>query len=175
MRVEYTGRQTEVTPAIRALAERKLAKLTKVLHGVTHAHVILVSEKYRQIAEVSVHSRHLTLTAAESTADLEVSLATVIEKLTRQAHHHLGKLQERKRRSKSRSLLPPPSENRPEVGPRIIKTRLFAVKPMSVDEAVVRVKASDECLLVFRDEATERVNVLYKRRDGNLGLVEPEA
>ena len=186
MRIEYTGRQTDVPPEIRGLVERKLKKLSRVLHGITDVHVILASDKHRQIAEVSIHSPHLILTAAEETGDAGLSIATVIDKLTRQAQKHMGKLRERKRRAPARAtalwsgVLSPNAapEEGPQVlraGPRVIRTQRFLVKPMTVDEAVLEVGASDDGFLVFRDAATERVNVLYKRKDGNLGLIEPEA
>lgn len=182
MRIEYTGRQTEVPPQIRNLAERKLKKLAKVLPGITNVHVILTSDKHRQIAEVSVHSRNLDLTAAEETSDLGVSLSTVVDKLARQAQRHVGKIRQRKRRAPARAtalwsgvLAPSPPAPADGGAPRVIRSRRFVVKPMTVDEAVLRVGASDEEFLVFRDAVTQRVNVLYKRKDGNLGLIEPEA
>lgn len=180
MAIEFTGRQTEVSPEIRAFAEKKLKKLTKVLPGITNVHVILASDKHREIAEVSVHSRNLDLTAAEETSDIRMSLGTVIDKLTRQAQRHMGKLRERKRRAPSRATalwsgVMSPTAVAAEGIPRVIRSRRFVVKPMTVDEAVLEVGASDDGFLVFRDAATERVNVLYKRKDGNLGLIEPEA
>lgn len=181
MRIEYTGRQTEVPGELREFCERKLRKLAKVLHGITDAKVVLSVDKHRQIAEVSVHSPHLTLTAAEESSDAGASLATVIDKLTRQAQRQVGKRQERKRRGPSRAtavwsgILGPRAESGNDSGPRIIRSRRFMVKPMTVDEAALEVGGSDEGLLVFRNAATSRVNVLYRRKDGNLGLIEPEA
>jgi putative sigma-54 modulation protein len=181
MRIEYTGRQTEVDAELRNLCERKLGKLAKVLHGITDAKVVLSADKHRQIAEVSVHSPHLTLTAADESSDLGASLTTVIDRLTRQAQRHVGKRQERKRRGPSRAtalwsgILGAGSAGPSERSPRVIRSRRFVVKPMTVDEAILEVGEGDEGLLVFRNAATERVNVLYRRRDGNLGLIEPEA
>lgn len=179
MRIEFTGRHTEVPSQIRALAERKIQKLAKVLHRITDVHVILTSDKHRQIAEVSVKSPQLTLTAAEETGDLAVSLSNVLDKLTRQAQRHTGKRQERKRRSPSRAnalwsgvLAPAAAAGE---GPRVIRTRRFVIKPMTVEEAALEVGGSEEGFVVFRDASTERVNVLYRRKDGNLGLIEPEA
>ncbi len=177
MRIEFTGRQTEVSPELRALAERKLRKLDKVLHGISDVHVVLEADKHRQRAEVSVLSRRLTLTAADESTDAGASLATVLEKVTRQAQRHMGKRIERKRRAPSRSMallsgVLAPAE--PRSGPRVIRTRRFVVKPMTVDEAVLEVGGNDDGVVVFRNAATARVNVLYKRRDGNLGLIEPE-
>lgn len=179
MTIEYTGRQTEVSPGVRDFAEKKLRKLHKVLPGITHVHVILTADKHRQIAEVSVHSRNLDLTATEETSDLLTSLGTVMDKLTRQAQRHVGKLRERKRRGPARGTAlwsGVMKAGRVEgEGPRVIRSRRFVVKPITVDEAVLEVGANDDGFLVFRDAATERVNVLYRRKDGNLGLIEPEA
>lgn len=181
MRIEYTGRHLEVPGELRALCERKFLKLAKVLHGITDAKVVLSADKHRQIAEVSVHSPHLTLTASDESADAGASLATVIEKLTRQAQRQVGKRQERKRRGPSRAtalwsgILGRGAEAGSDGRPRVIRSRRFVVKPMTVDEAVLEVGGSDEGLLVFRNAVTFRVNVLYQRKDGNLGLIEPEA
>lgn len=181
MRIEYTGRHVEVPDELRTLSERKLRKLGRVLHGVTDAKVVLSMDKHRQSVEVSIHSPHLTLTAADESGDAGGSLTTVFEKLTRQAQRHLGKLRERKRRGPSRAMalwsgvFGAGREAGGDAGPRIIRSRRFFVKPMTVDEAVLEVEDNDEGLLVFRNAATDRVNVLYRRRDGNLGLIEPEA
>lgn len=180
MQIDFTGRGTEVPEEIKGLAERKLSKLQKVLRGITRVHVILTADKHRQIAEVSVQSSHLSLTATEESGDLGGSLATVIEKLTRQAQRHTGKLRERKRRGAPRTTalwagVMPSGDSRGEGLPRIIRSRRFVPKPMTVEEAMLEVNTSDDGFLVFRDAATERMNVLYRRKDGNLGLIEPEA
>jgi putative sigma-54 modulation protein len=188
MRVEYTGRHLEVPEEVRRLGERKLRKLAKVLPGITDVHVVLAADKHRQIAEVSVHSPNLDLSAAEESADLGGSLSTVMDKVTRQAQRHIGKRRERKRRAPARAtalwagVLGPGTATRAdrargeEAGaPRVIRSRRFVVKPMTVEEAALEVGASDEGLVVFRDARTERVSVLYRRRDGNLVLIEPEA
>jgi putative sigma-54 modulation protein len=175
MRIEFTGRHAEIPPEIRRLAERKLQKLARVLPGIIRAHVIVTTDKHRQIAEVSVHSKHLDLTAEEASSDLGASLSTVIDKLTRRAQHQVGKWRTRKRGGADRTRLRPREEQPPEPGPRVIRSRRFPVKPMTLDEAALEVGSSPEGFLVFRDAATERVSVLYKRKDGNLGLIEPEA
>ena len=180
MQIDFTGRGTEVPEEIKGLAERKLSKLQKVLRGISHVHVILIADKHRQIAEVSVQAPHLSWTAAEESGDLGGSLATVIEKLTRQAQRHTGKLRERKRRGAARTTalwagVMPSGDSRGEGLPRIIRSRRFVPKPMTVEEAMLEVNTSDDGFLVFRDAATERMNVLYRRKDGNLGLIEPEA
>jgi putative sigma-54 modulation protein len=178
--IEYTGRHTEVAAALRKLAEKKLAKLSKVLPGITQAHVILTVEKHRHIAEVTVHSPHLDLAAVEESGDFESSIATVVDRLTRQAQRHLGKLRSVKRRGSVRGGGPAVWSGivRTKTGDdgraRVVQSRRFVAKPMTVDEAVLEVDASDDGLFVFRDATTEKLNVLYRRKDGNLGLIEAE-
>jgi putative sigma-54 modulation protein len=174
MKIEYTGRQTDVPPAIRKLAERRIDKLSRALRGITRVHVILTADKHRQCAEVSIHSAHLDLSATEVTGDLGVSLATALDKLERQAERHLGRIRERKRRGPSRSRDWAPEAPAKDAAPRVIRSRRSPVKPMTVDEAVLESRLSNEGLVVFRDAKTERVTVLYRRKDGNLGLIEPE-
>jgi ribosome hibernation promoting factor len=103
MQVEYTGRQTEVPAEVKALAERKLKKLSRVLRGITHVHVILGVDKHRHLAEVSVRSPRRSLAARNETGDLGVSLAAVLDKLIRQAKRFNGKRRERQRRVPARA------------------------------------------------------------------------
>jgi putative sigma-54 modulation protein len=98
MLIEFTGRRTDVPPRLRAMAERKLKKISRALHGVTRAHVILSADKHRQKAEVTVRSRRLALSAQEESADLALSLGTVMDRLVRQAQRHAAR-----RRAKTRA------------------------------------------------------------------------
>jgi len=178
MTIEYTGRQTDVAPALRTLAERKLKKLDRLLGGITHAHVIVGVDRHRKTAEVSVHSRRVDLSAAVESGDLAASLAGVLDKLARQAQRHVGRIRERKRRPAGAERVRP--SGREEAGreggaPRVLRSRRFMAKPMTVEEAALEMGKSREGVVVFRDAVTERVSVLYRRSDGNLGLIEPEA
>jgi putative sigma-54 modulation protein len=179
MRVEYTGRHTEVPDSVRRLGDRKLRKLARVLRGITDVRVILTADKHRHSAEVTVHSPHFDLAATEESSDISVSLSTVMDKLIRQAERRVGKQRVRKGGARTPSLrtVLPGASGAPgeEPGPRVIRSRRFAVKPMTIEEAALEVGASADGVLVFRDASTERVSVLYKRKDGNLGLIEPEA
>jgi putative sigma-54 modulation protein len=176
MRIEYTGRHAAVPDEVRGLAERKLGKVAKLLPGITDVHIVIAADKHRQIAEVSLHSPHLTLTAARESGDIATALATAIDTLARQAQRHVGKLRARKRNGKDRAgAVAPAGVASQERTPRVIRSRRFVAKPMTVEEAALEMGASDVGFLVFRDAATERFSVLYKRKDGNLGLIEPGA
>jgi putative sigma-54 modulation protein len=182
MKIEFTGRQTEISREVRRLAERKLEKVARVLPGMTRAHVILTADKHRKIAEVSAHSRNLDLTAVEESTSPRLSVSNAMDKLLRQAQRQQQKRRGRKGASSARRLSPPapshPSSAEEEEGvpvPRVIRNRRRAVKPMTLDEATLEIEARAEAVLVFRDAASERMRILYRREDGNLGLIEPEA
>jgi putative sigma-54 modulation protein len=180
MKIEFTGRQTEISNEVRRLAERKLGKVAKVLPGMTRAHVILTADKHRQIAEVSAHSRNLDLTAEEESTNPRLSVSNAMDKLLRQAQRQQQKRRGRKGASTARRpAAPPPTRTRSREdeaeAPRVIRNRRRAVKPMTLDEATLEREARAEGVLVFRDAKTERMRILYRREDGNLGLIEPEA
>jgi putative sigma-54 modulation protein len=175
MKIEFTGRQTEVPPEVRTLAERKLQKLARVLPGITRAHVTVTADRHRQIAEASVHSKKVGLTAQSRSNDLGLSVSDVMDKLLRRAQRYVGKRRERKRGTSPRSIAAAAEAPGGDRSPRVVRRRLFPVKPMTLDEAALEVGRRDEGFLVYRDATTERLNVLYRRKDGNLGLIEPEA
>jgi putative sigma-54 modulation protein len=175
MKIEFTGRQTEVPDAVRLLAERKLEKLARLLPGITRAHVTVTADKHRQIAEVSVHSKKVELAAEGRSNDPELSVSDAMDKLLRQAQRYVGKRREGKRGESPRVPPAPEYRGKADRAPRVVRSRRFPAKPMTLDEAAIEVWSRDEGFLVFRDARTERVSVLYRRKDGNLGLIEPEA
>ena len=180
MKIEYTGRQTEITPEVQRVAEQKLRKVAKLLPSITRAHVILTADKHRQIAEVSIHSRQLDLAAVEVSSSPQLSVSNAIDKLLRQVDKQRTRRRTRKGADSPRlTAAAAPAERRAEAArdaaPRVIRSRRSAVKPMTLDEAALEMGARGEGVLVYRDATTERVAVLYWRKDGHLGLIEPEA
>lgn len=97
MLIEFTGRHTDVSPKLRAMAERKLKKISRALHGITRAHVVLTNDKHRRVAEVTVQSRRLALAAQHESGDFAASLGSVMDRLTRQARRHAARRREKKR------------------------------------------------------------------------------
>lgn len=175
MQVAYTGRNIEVTSALRDFTEGHLKKIRKILGEAIHVHVTLTVQKHRQIAEVHLHSRSLDINGLEETNDMYASINAVLDKAERQALKHKGKKITRKRHPASRpASTPSTSPNRPPSGvPRVIKSTSFAAKPMTIEEAVQEVSGSDGNFLVFRNADSEKISVVYKRKDGNFGLIEP--
>jgi putative sigma-54 modulation protein len=181
MNVNITGRQMDITPPLKSYTESKLKKLNKFMNGITDIHVTLSVEKYRQIAEINIHSRGNTyLTAVEESNDLYVSIAQAVEKIEVQAKKLQDKRIGKKRRSKRKEtagtfnvLLREEGET-PGTAPRVVESSRFVIKPLSVEEAVVQIEDEGAEFLVFRNAVSDRVNVIYKRPDGNFGLIDPD-
>lgn len=188
MRIDITGRQVEVTPALRKYAEDKLKKLERLLDGPLEAHIVLAIEKHRHLAEIQVRSRTALLSGVRETADLYASINEVADKLERQALKHKEKMTTRKKRSARRSPAPPGPAPEPPAPrrrsrqaaaseaakPRVFPSERYRLKPLSAEDAALELEASGHDLLVYRDAETYRVNVVYRRKDGNFGLVDPE-
>jgi putative sigma-54 modulation protein len=179
MEFEYTGRHIDVTPAIRAHVEDHFQKLEQIFNDSTaRAHVIIEVEKNRQIGEVLVHWREYTLTATDTNADMYQALTRAIAKIEKQALKLKKKIIDRKQTAKSAAAVAPQPDGNPEVeaspaGPRIIAARRYSVKPMTAEEAAMQLSGEADQFLVFRDADTNRIGVIYKRKDGNFGLIEP--
>jgi ribosome hibernation promoting factor len=178
MKVEYTGRQIEITPAIRKFTEDHLKKIRKILGEMIEVHVILTVEKYRHTAEINLKSRTFKINGIEQTHDMYGSINAVLEKIERQALKHKGKKITRKRKpgvALAASALSFSGEDSQGIAssPRVIKATSFAAKPMTVEEAVQEVSGSKNDFIVFRNAESEQVNVVYRRKDGNFGLIEP--
>jgi len=155
------------------------------------AQVVVTRDKARYHAEVTLHARGEHFLHGEATGrDAQMALSASIDKVERQVLKLKSKWTERKRQgispAKAASATPPERgaaafgtglEQRDNGGQpmRIIRARRYAVKPMSVDEAAIEVADGRDAFLVFRNSSTEEINVLFRRADGNLGLIEPDA
>src|SRR6185436_16612416 len=177
MKIEYTGRNFTVSPAIKKHIAEHFKKVEEFLNGTDNVHVILSVEKHhRHVAEFVANWHHHALTATANTTDMYLSTSQAIDRLRRQIVKLRGKIIDRKHhapalKAVAPSPVPPVKPERPL--PRLIRSRRYPVKPMTPDEAIIQVEASADQFLVFRDAETDRVGVLYKRKDGNYGLVEP--
>lgn len=177
MRIDFTGRQMDVRPEFQEYATQRLKKLTRLLRHDFGVHVILTAEKHRRIAEITLNYRDHSLVAMQTTGDVRTSISGALDKLERQAVRLLGRRRERKRRPKPSSavlLNVLSSQLEAGHGQAILEKDRVPIKPMTVDEAIESLAATRMGLVVFRNAETERVNVIYRRDDGNLGWIEPE-
>jgi putative sigma-54 modulation protein len=180
MTLLFTGRKADLTPELKSFTEEKLARLERILHESPDAHVVLTREKHRHRAEIVVRARIGTLTAKADGAEFEESLGLAIDRLLSQARKHHSKIAKgRKRRAMRESLrrgpdisevaAPPASD-----GPVVVPMGRVAVRAMSVEEALVRLQELSDPFFVFRDADSQRVCLLFRRRDNRYGLVETE-
>ena len=192
MRLELTARHFTIPASVRKLAEQRLGRVLRPLNNsAVSAQVVVTREKTRFRAEVTLHARGEHFLHGEATGrDAQTALASSIDKIDRQVQKLKGKWTERKRQgispAKAASATPRTAKGAAAFGTgldqrdnggqlRIIRQRRYAVKPMSVDEAAMEVGDGRDAFLVFRNSSTEQINVLFRRADGNLGLIEPEA
>jgi putative sigma-54 modulation protein len=190
MRLELTGRHIDITPGLRRLVEGKLGKLERLLNDrAVSAHAVLTREKHRHRADITLHARgEKFLHGVGASAAWEASVGQAIEKLTQQALKLKGKYQARKGAGKRQSIADEAAEPvaapaepraaRPRERarmPRVLRASRQPVKAMSVAEAAKEVDAGGDGVVVFRDVETETVSVIYRRRNGELTLVQTEA
>jgi len=186
MAVECTGRNVEVTPSLKELAEERTQRLERHLGGPADVRVVLSHEKHRFGAEILAIHRRRRWKAQEETADPRAAVAAAFEKIDAQAMRDTEKRRDRKHRTWHRFLprgwrneplalaaAPSPEASEPARG-RVVRMRPPSVKPMGVDEAALALESSEQDVLVFRDPSNNRVSVIYRRRDGDFGLIVPE-
>ena len=184
MEFEYTGRHVEVTPAIRRHVEEHFGKLETIFGNSTtaRAHVIIDVVKNRHNAEILLHWREHTLTAKDTNADMYQALTRCIDKIEKQALKQRKKLIERKQQAVPLSAVAPETGGAAAAAAaraaepaaaRIIAARRYRVKPMTAEEAAMSLADDGDQFVVFRDSDNDRLSVLYKRKDGNYGLIQP--
>lgn len=172
MNIIVTGRHLEITDALKAYVEKKVKRFERYITNISEANVTLTVEKYRHKAEVLLKVNGVLIQAEAITGDVYSSIDEVAEKLDRQTKKYKEKLvshrkSEGKAGAKSQETALPP-----EVG-TIIKNKRFELKPMSPDEAAMQMELLDKDFFVFTNDTSSEINVIYRRKDGNFGLIEP--
>ena len=175
MRLQVHGRNVEVTDMLREYAEQKLGRLERQLHDLTRVELELAVERNpsiaeNQVAEATIWTKGPILRARESSSDMRASIDQLLVKLERQVTRYREKKQRRNARSNGRALEP---VHQAETGPQIVKTKQFVLSPMTAEEAVEALELVGHDFFVFRDAESQEVEVVYRRRDGSYGLIEP--
>jgi putative sigma-54 modulation protein len=179
MRLDITGRQVEITPAIRQLITKSLAKIERILdHRALSGTVVLAKEKYRHITELMIHARgdHILSGIGEGNT-WPLSMRKAAAKIESQSQKLKSKLSDgrhRQNRPGRRTAVTPAAVTETAAPPsRVVRGR-YPVKPMSVEDAAMRLDSGSDTFVVFRNAESESVSILYRRKDGNLGLIEPD-
>jgi putative sigma-54 modulation protein len=180
MEISFTGRQMEIPPRLRQYTERRLRKLSRLVRdgAGSDAHVVLTAEKHRRTAEITLKIRDHTLVGIEETGDARSSINGALSKLKRQTVRYLKRRWMRKRRPKPTSsvtlnVLRSGRVDRDEV--QALEAETVPLRILTIEEAVHDHELRRRGIIVFRNSETDRVNVIYRRGDGNLTLIEPES
>ena len=178
MRYTITGRNIEVTPGLKAAVEKKIGKLEHFFTPDTEVIVALSAQKDRQKIEVTIPVKGNTIRAEESSSDMYVSIDLVEEIIERQIRRYRKKLIDKKQAalSFSQNFIDEGEEDETSYDDEIliVKTKRFAVKPVNPEEACLQMEMLGHNFYVFLNSDTDQVNVVYKRKNGTYGLIEPE-
>jgi len=177
MKIILSGKNMNIGETLKKQVDKKIRKIEKYFKPNVDVQVTMSTEGYRNIVEVTIPFDGVVIRAEESTDDMFTSLDRVIEKLEKQIHKHRTKLEKKLKEGAFKfdgvEFASGVSENE-EIKGRIIRNKRFAIKPMTEDEALTQIDLLGHSFFVFLNAETDYVNVLYKRNDGNYGLIEPE-
>jgi len=186
MNLQVKGRNIAVTDALRSYVDEKLVKLGKNLNSASTMEVELFVEKNpsiadNQVAEATIFTKGPVLRAKGASTDMYASIDLVSDKLGRQVKKYRSKLVSHDARVRGsippEAIMPLPeaakAEEEEESGPQIVKLKSFDIKPMSAEEAALQLELIGHDFFVFRNSESNDTSVIYRRRDGNYGLIEP--
>ncbi|MGZ5438995.1 MAG: ribosome hibernation-promoting factor, HPF/YfiA family [Candidatus Aminicenantales bacterium] len=173
MNVRYTARQAALTPEIKAYCEKRLARLKSLVADVLDVNVILNVQKGRAKAEIHVQAKGRGYVVIEETLDMIESLNRAFDTLETRVRKDRAKSREKKRRGGRERKVLAPAVEAPEPEKRVVRANFFSLKPMSLEEALVQLDAKAKEVFLFRREGTEQWAAVYRRKDGQYGLVEP--
>lgn len=177
MKFEYTGRHIDVTPALKAHVENQFDKIRNIFDGDdSSAHVIIEVEKGRHRAEIIIKWRDQVLTATSTVSDMYQALTQTATKIEKQARKLQNKVKDKYHKAKKASTVAEPVDDvavETSNQPRILDVERYVVKPMTAEEAALKIESDVNQFVVFRDAENQKISVVYKRKDGNYGLIQP--
>ncbi|WP_100066148.1 ribosome hibernation-promoting factor, HPF/YfiA family [Miniphocaeibacter massiliensis] len=175
MKLKHIGKNYNVNENLKEVAEKKLGRLDKYFKEDVEAKVTYSQEKNLRKVEVTIFLSGTVLRAEESTDDMYTSIDRVVDALVSQVRKYKTKLQKRYQSGETIRFenIPEIEEKEDEDAPKIVKVKSFGIKPMSVEEAILQMELVGHNFYVFLDAETDLVKVVYKRKDGNYGLLEP--
>jgi putative sigma-54 modulation protein len=179
MDISVTFRHMQPTESLRTYAEEKVSKIKRYLDFPLEAHVVLSVEKFRHIADVTLSVNGTWIKGIEETDDMYSAIDQVMDKLEKQVKKYLSKIRNRRTENRKGEETLAAEETEEDVafgieGPSIEVEKMLA-KPMDPEEAAMQLSTSQQDFIVFRNSRSEEINVIYKRKDGNLGLIEPSS
>lgn len=176
MKLTFTGKNIEVTEALRDITEKKLSRLDKYFKKDVVGNVVYSVERNWKVLEITINLPGTILRVEEASDDMYAAIDKAVDVLERQIRKYKTKLQKRYQAGETIRFenVMPLEEEKEEEKPRLVKTKRFEMKPMSVDEAILQMELLGHNFFVFMNADIDQVSVVYKRKDGNYGLIEPE-
>ncbi len=174
MKFQIRGKNIQVSGALKAYVEKRLGKLDKYFENDPEAIVTLVVERDRHRVEVTMPLNGYILRGEEELPDMYACIDVVVEKLEKQIEKYKTRFVKKNRTKSIKDIVPDSTITNGDEEPEVKRTKRFAIKPMSVEEAILQMNLLGHSFFVFFNAETEEANVLYRRKDGNYGLIEPE-
>jgi putative sigma-54 modulation protein len=176
MQITVRGKNIKVTEPLRAYVEKRLTKLDKYFSNFGEALVTLSVERENHRIEVTIPVNGMILRGEEATHDMYAAVDMVVEKLEKQVDRYKARWNRRVRSSGAAVAEAVSGTDRGEFGDEnsVARVKRFTMKPMNIDEAIMQMNLLGHSFFMFMNAETELVNVLYRRKDGNFGLIEPE-
>ena len=177
MQTSVTFKNLDPSDHLKSYVGDKLDRFDKFLDNPAEANVVLAVEKFRHIAEINITGDRLSIIGKEETVDMYSAIDMVLDKLEKQIKKNKEKIRERRSAAKNRNRSMPDEEINPpdEDIERQIKIRNSEYKPMDIEEAVLQMDLIEDNFLVFTNARSDQINVLYRRRDGHYGLIQPSS
>jgi ribosome hibernation promoting factor len=177
MQTSVTFKNIDPSDNLKSYVSDKLDRFDKYLDNPGEASVVLAVEKFRHIAEINIAGDRLTIIGSEETNDMYSAIDMALDKLEKQIKKSKQKIRERRLASKNRnrSMLDEADNLPDEDTERQIKIRNIEYKPMDIEEAVLQMDLIEDNFLVFTNARNDQINVLYRRRDGHYGLIQPNS
>jgi putative sigma-54 modulation protein len=177
MQTSVTFKNLDPSEHLKAYVSDKLDRFDKFLDNPAEANVVLSVEKFRHIAEISISGDKLSIIGKEEINDMYSAIDMVLDKLEKQIKKNKQKIRERRSASKNRnrSMIDENDQLQDDEGERQVKIRNIEYKPMDIEEAVLQMDLIEDNFLVFTNARSDQINVLYRRRDGHYGLIQPSS
>ena len=174
MKFVYTEKKINVRDSVKEYAEKKIGKLDRLFRDESTAYVTFSVEKTRCIVELTVKTNGMFFRVSESTSDMFASIDSAVAAIERQVRKNKTRLEKRIREGAlEREFVPTFIEPEEEGEFKVVRTKRFSIKPMSVEEAILQMNLLDHEFFVFKNEDDDgNFSVVYKRKDGDYGLIE---
>ncbi len=174
MQINITAKGVAVPPDLREVAEKRMDKLGRLLRQIDTVDITCSRERQWRVVEIMLNANGVIVRGEDRAIDLRSAIDSLMDKLERRVKKSRSKMVERYRNSPETRQAWEAEEEVADFHPRLVRSKRFTVKPMGPEEAAAQMELVGHDFFVFRNAETEEVNVIYRRRDGNYGLIEPE-